>query len=244
MSARFRRTKRTLIGLITGIAVALAAVFAVGGYFSREAYVFEPATGGRSDGLVAVFWSGDMGTAVGLGRTVIERLRADGIAVLVVRSPVLFARQRDAGFADRVMVQALRRALAQPDTQRVAVVGSSFGSDMVVASLGHVPPDLRARIPAVALVGAGKDIYFHANPSGLFYSGPSAVDPAVAVPLMKGLPVTCIYGSADDETLCPKPEMAGARQVRIEAGHAMLWSHDLVARKVLQALRQPPPPLP
>lgn len=244
MSGRFRRTKRTLIGLIAGIAVALVAVFAVGGYFSREAYVLEPATGGRSDGLVAVFWSGDMGTAVGLGRTVIERLRADGISVLIVRSPVLFARQRDAAFADRVMTHALRRVLAQPGAQRVAVVGSSFGSDMVVASLGQVPADLRARIVSVALVGAGKDIYFHANPSGIFYSGPSAVDPAVAVPLLKGLPVTCIYGSADDETLCPEREMAGARQVRIEAGHAMLWSHDLVARKVLQALRQPPPPLP
>ncbi|MBV1687269.1 virulence factor [Novosphingobium sp. G106] len=243
MSGRFRRTKRTLTGLIAGIAVTLLAVFAVGGYFSREAYVFEPATGGRSDGLVAVFWSGDMGTAVGLGSTVIERLRADGIPVLTVRSPVLFARARDAGFADRVMTLALRRALAEAGAQRIAVVGSSFGSDMVVASLGHVPPDLRARISAVAVVGAGKDIYFHANPSGFFYSGPSAVDPAVAVPLLKGLPVTCIYGSADDETLCPEPEMAGARQVRIKAGHAMLWSHDLVADKVLEALRQPPQPL-
>lgn len=243
MKRRFRRTKRVIVGLIAGMVVALVAVFAIGGYFSRQAYVLEPATGGKADGLVAVYWSGDMGTTIGMGRNIIDKLRADGIPVLIVSSPVLFARERDAEFADRVMAHALRLALAQAGAQRVAVVGSSFGSDMVVASLGHMPPDLRARIAAVALVGAGKDIYFHANPSGLFYRGPTLADPAVTVPLMKGMPLTCIYGAADDETLCTQPPMAGARQVRIEDGHMMLHSHDLVALRVLEAVRDPPPPM-
>jgi len=241
MSGRFRRTKRALAALIAGMALALVAIFAIGGYFGRHAYAYEPASGGRSDGLVAVYWSGDMGMTIGLGRTIIDRLRADGIPVLTISSPVLFAQQRDLGFAGRTMAHALRLALAQPGARRIAVVGSSFGSDMVVASLGQMPPALRARIASVALVGPGKDIYFHANPSGLFYRGPSAVDPAAAVPLMQGLPLTCIYGSSDDEAVCPQPAMVGARQVRIEAGHMMLASHDLVADKVLEALRRPPP---
>lgn len=240
---RFRRTKRFALGLIAGVLVVLVGVFAVGGYFGRQAYVLEEATGGRPDGLAAVYWSGDMGTEVGMGRNVIDKLRADGIPVLIVSSPVLFQRARDAAFADRVMVQALRLAIAKTGTQRVAVVASSFGADMVVASLGHVPPDLRARVSAVALIGVGKDTYFQANPTGMFYRGPSAVDPAVAVPLLKGLPLTCIYGAADDETLCTEPEMAAARKVRIEDGHMMLHSHDRAARESLTAVRQPPPPM-
>lgn len=243
MTRRFRRTKRIVLGVLIAVPVLLLAVFAVGGYFDRQAMVFEPATGGRSDGLVAVYWSGDMGMNVGMGRDIIDRLRADGVPVLTVSSPVLFARQRDAAFADRTLTQALHLALAKARAQRVAVVASSFGSDMVVASLGHVAPDLRERIAAVGLVGAGRDIYFHANPSGLFYRGPSAVDPHVAVPLLKGLRVTCIYGAADDESLCPDPVMASSRRIRIDDGHMMLHSHERVARDVLASVRQPPEPM-
>lgn len=243
MRLSLRRLSRIALSGLAGVIVLAMAAFGVGGYFDAQPFVLEQAIARGGHDLVAVYWAGDMGMRIGMGRDIIDRLRADGIPVLIAKSPVLFGRQRDAGFADRAVGRSLQLALAESGARRVAIVGSSFGSDMLVAGLGHVLSPLRDRIAAVVLVGPGRDIYFHANPTGIFYKGPTAVRPAATVPLLKGLAVTCIFGAADDDSLCPASVMAKGRRVIIHDGHMMLWSHALVADDVLSAVRHPPSPM-
>lgn len=90
------------------------------------------------------------------------------------------------------------------------------------------------------LLGPGKRIYFHANPTGLFYRGPSAVNPAETVPLLGQIPIVCIYGTKDGDSLCPERAMSLARRVEIQDGHMMLHSYSLVADAVLDGVRHPP----
>ena len=243
MVHRYRKARRAALILFAVVGIALAAVFGLGGYFDRQAFVLEQPTTARRGDLVAVYWSGDMGMHVGMGRKIIDRIRADGIPVLTASSPLLFARPRDPAFAAAVMTRLLGSAAALPGTGRIAVVASSFGADMVVASLGQVTPALRRKVASVALVGAGRHVYFHANPSGLFYRGPSAIDAAAAVRRLNGVSVSCIFGANDDDSLCRDPAMESARLVMIRDGHMMLHSHGRVATAVLDTIRHPPPPM-
>lgn len=234
--------RRIFAGIAALPAMALATM-AVGGYFDGQAvHYLEPTIHAHRD-EAAVFLSGDMGLRLGAGEGAVERLRASGLPVLTLNSSALFGRARDRAYVDTLLAQAMREALARPGVRKVALVGNSFGADILATGVGSLPPELRARIASVVLVVPGTEVYFHANPSGLFYTGTPDSDPHRTVRLLTGLPVTCIYGQREDDTLCRAPELRGARRVAIDDGHMMLRHHALLARSVIDAALSPPPPM-
>lgn len=231
-------------GVFLGLGLASVGVLMLGGYFESDPFMLHwPQHRARRYPLAAVYWTGDMGLRMGTGHAIVESLRARGIPVLSVSSPMLFARPRDRAFVDRAVAQSLEAALTKSGAERIAVVGSSFGADIIGSGLGRVAPELRKRIASVVLVVPGTDVYFHANPSGLFYRGPAAADPAHTIPLLRGLPVTCIFGSEEDGSLCRDGVMGGARRIAIDDGHFMLFSHALLAAAVDAAVLHPPGPM-
>lgn len=238
---RLARKSCLVIACLLGL---LAVAMAVGGYFDRIAMFWrEPAriTGGQKSDLAIVYWSGDMGTRVGLGSKLLPALTARGIPVLAVTSPALFRTPRDRTFVDSQVVQSVRLALARHGIRRVAVVGDSFGADVLGAGLGQLPPELRKRVTSVVLIVPANAIYFAANPIGVFYRGPVAADPERTLPLLHGLAVTCIYGTREADSLCREPVMAGTRRVAIHDGHMMLARSDEAIGAVVDGVMNPPP---
>lgn len=241
--ARIRWT-RVAGGLASSLALAGVAVLAVGGYFDSRPFALHwPDRRAPHYPLAAVYWTGDMGMRVGTASAIVEGLRSEGIPVLSVSSPVLFGHARDRAYVDAEVAHSLEAALERSGADRVAVVASSFGADVVGSGLGHVARDLRQRIASVVLVVPGTEVYFHANPSGLFYSGPTAADPAHTIPLLRGLPVTCIFGTQEDDSLCRHAVMDGANRVGIDDGHLMLFSRPALAAAVDAAVLHPPRPM-
>jgi len=220
----------------------------LGGYFESRAYALVPATGGapnlaaRAPALAALYWSGDMGMRVGIGEGLVDDVAGSGIPVLTVSSPMLFAAARDRAYVDEAVEQSVRAALEQTHARQLVVIGNSFGADIIGAGLGGLPDELRRRIASVVLMVPGRDIYFHANPTGIFYAGPTDASPDHTIPLLRGLPVTCIYGADETDSLCEAPAMASARRVEIDDGHLMLWSHRQLSQALLQAIANPPRP--
>lgn len=229
------------IALLVGL---LSAVMGVGGYFDKSAMNWreptKPALHGKSD-LAIVYWSGDMGTSVGLGSQLLPALTAGGFPVLTVTSPALFLKPRDRAFVDSEVAQSVRLALAHKGIKRIAVVGDSFGADLLGAGLGQLPPNLRDRVASVVLLVPATSVYFAANPTGIFYRGPIDADPVHTLPLLHGLPVTCIYGTGEQDSLCRAPVMAGARRVAINDGHMMLFRSEEAVRAVLDGVTSSPP---
>ena len=222
----------------------LLVVMAVGGYFDRsDMNWLEPATGNsrRNSDLAIVYWSGDMGTRVGLGSQLLPVVSGQGIPVLSVTSPALFARPRNRSFVDDQVVRSVRLALAHKGIRRVAVVGDSFGADMLGAGLGQLPAELRKHVAAVVLLVPATAVYFAANPTGIFYHGRVASDPDRTLPLLRGLPVTCVYGTDEADSLCREPVMGSARRVAIHDGHMMLSRSEDAIQAVLQGVTNPPP---
>ena len=61
--------------------------------------------------------------------------------------------------------------------------------------------------------------------------------------LLHGLPVTCIFGTDEDDSLCRDKVMDGARRVAIADGHLMLFSYAPLAAAVDTAVLHPPGPM-
>lgn len=245
-SNHWERAPRLARYAVAAVAMILLAVHAIGGYFESHPFSFVPAPPGaprHRDPVVAVFWSGDMGLRLGTAETVIGTLGKLGFPVLTVSSPMLFAGKRDTAFVDEQVARSLREALDRSGASKVVVIGNSFGADMVAVGLGHLPADLRARISSVVLVVPGMSIHFHANPTGLFYTGPTDADPDRTIRLLHGLPVSCIYGRAEDDSLCDDPLLTRARRIGIDDGHMMLWSREAIDRAVINTVLSPPRPL-
>ncbi|MBV1688801.1 virulence factor [Novosphingobium sp. G106] len=246
-STRWRWT-RVISGVIPALLLLGIGLMVLGGYFENQPFALhwprqsDEQHPGRYP-LAAVYWSGDMGMRMGTGEAIVESLRARGIPVLSVSSPALFAQQRDRAFVDRSVARSLSEALAESGAQRLAVIGSSFGADIVGSGLGRVAPELRQRIASVVLVVPATDVYFHANPLGIFYRGPAAADPDHTIPLLRGLPVTCIFATEEDGGLCRTAVMARARRIGIDDGHRMLFSHGPLTAAVDTAVLNPPAPL-
>lgn len=227
--------------------VAVMVPLALGGYWDGEAQTFTApaAAAPRSPApLAVIFWSGDMGLRVGFGSDLPERFARRGVPVLAVSSPALFGTGRDRAFAQAAVADSLRRAIRQSGARKVAVVGFSFGADLLAATIGGLEPDLRRTIASLVLVGPGRDVSFHANPFGIFYGGPSAVAPARMVESLRGLPLSCIFATAEDESLCRDGALAGARLVPVDDGHLMLAHRREVTDAVIAAALNPPRPLP
>lgn len=221
----------------------LVLVMAVGGYFDRSAMAWREPNNGQSSrrsDLAIVYWSGDMGTRVGLASRLLPALAARGFPVLSVTSTALFATPRDRAFVDNQVVRSVRLALAHEGIRRVAVVGDSFGADILGAGLGQLPADLRKQVAAVLLLVPANRVYFAANPTGIFYHGRVASEPDHTLPLLHGLPVTCVYGTDEADSLCREPVMRGARRIAIHDGHMMLSRSDDAIRAVLQGVTNPP----
>lgn len=228
------------IAIVAGL---LAGVMAVGGYFDRTAMNWrEPdrIAAPRQTDLAVVYWSGDMGTRVGLSQALLPALAAKGIPVLSVTSPALFAAPRDRTFAESHVVQSIRLAMARHGVKRIAVIGDSFGADVLGAGLGQLPPALRKRITSVVLLVPATSVYFAENPLGIFYRGPVDSDPNRTLPLLHGLPVTCIYGTDEADSLCRERVMRGARRVSINDGHMMLTRTGNAVRAVVDGVTNPP----
>ncbi|WP_226018539.1 virulence factor [Novosphingobium sp. FKTRR1] len=216
---------------------------AVGGYFDRVALHYEEPANPRRDGVVAVYFSSDMGLSVGAGEGAIDALRARGVPVMAVNSSALFLRGRDRTFVDGLVADSLRQALARSGASKAALIGSSFGADILDTGIGVLPPDLRQRISSVVLIVPGTEVFFHANPSGVFYTGTPDSNPRSTARLLKGLPVTCIYGTQEDDSLCTTPELSHASQISLSDGHMMLGHYHALAEAAANAALFPPAPM-
>lgn len=267
MPRQNRRLGPLLGGSFATLIAVFCAVMLVGGYFEHRPFALAQADPGAhlavpvgadigpgvrpgaissarlQPPLAAIYWSGDMGMRLGVGEGLVDELTARGIPVLTVSSPMLFAEQRDRAFVDAMVTRSVRTALARTGAERVVVIGNSFGADIIATGLGRLPEDLRRRVASVILMVPGTEVYFQANPMGLTYRGPVAADPVHTIPLLRGIPVTCIYGLREEGSLCPTPVMASAARVPIADGHLMLWSRPALYRAVLRAIAHPPQPM-
>ncbi|MEJ7932888.1 AcvB/VirJ family lysyl-phosphatidylglycerol hydrolase [Sphingobium sp. AN558] len=233
-----KRIKITILSVLS-LPAALVGVAAYLGYFGGPVFVDIPATARPAKinaGLAAVVLSGDMGFRIGMGPRVANRLAADGIPVVGINSLTFFRNRRSPAEVKALISAAARRALAFGHAGRVVLIGQSFGADMLHIGLTGMAPALRAHVAMVALVVPTDTILYRASPSELLnWTRPDAA----ALPTARQLtwvPVTCIQGAEETDSLCPMLTQPNVHRVALPGGHPMHGDTDAVHAVLAKAI--------
>lgn len=225
---------------MVALAVIAAGALVLGGYADRNGRVFIPAKGPKQP-VGALYISGDMGLRFDVGRSLTDELAARGVATSAIASPTFFKHHRTRAELDAVIAQAVRDALAQSGTDRIIAIGRSYGADVLQTGLADLPAELRPHIASVILIVPGDKVYFRSDPSTATYHGAPDSIGADTVNRIDWAPVTCIYGAAETDSLCPDIMLKNAQMIKMPGGHFLGHDQDALFAHIFAAIHRAVP---
>jgi type IV secretory pathway VirJ component len=207
-------------------------------YFAWLGYLMgSPFTDVRPEGhvrndLAAVVLSGDMGFKVGMGKQIARRLADDNIAVVGINSLNYFRTTRTPAEATALIARAINRAQTVSHAPRVMLIGQSYGADMLHVGLAGLVPSLRARVALVALVVPGATVEYRASPGEMFTFLMDEADARPTGKLLDWVPVLCVFGTEESNSLCPLLWQRNVHAVSLPGGHPLHYDAGAVYREL------------
>jgi type IV secretory pathway VirJ component len=189
------------------------------------------AQGGRT---LAVILSGDGGWA-SIDKDVAGALVAKGIPVVGWNSLQYFWKRKPPEVASKDLERILRHYLAAWNKEEVLLIGYSFGADVLPFFTSRLPADLLGKIRLLALLGPGKvaDFEFHVTD---WLGGGGKGQPVL--PEIRKLagrpPVLCLYGSKEDDSLCPQIPASLGKAQALPGAHHFGGDYDKLADLILK----------
>jgi type IV secretory pathway VirJ component len=119
----------------------------------------------------------------------------------------------------------------------VLLVGYSFGADVLPFVVNRLPPDLLERVASVSLLGIDSNASFEvriADWVGSDGAGPPTRPELAALP---HVPVLCIYGEGESDSICPGLSATGIAREQIGKGHHFSAEYALLADRILAFAR-------
>ncbi|WP_372360776.1 virulence factor family protein [Xanthomonas sp. NCPPB 1325] len=183
-----------------------------------------------SDRLV-VMLSGDGGWRE-LDKGIAAQLQQQGVSVVGWNSLRYFwasrTPQQVGADLDRVIAAYRQRW----HIQHVALVGYSFGADILPFAYPELSPQQRASVQFVSLLGLGHQADFKVRVGGwLGWHNDAERDVEPAIQSLDAHRLQCIYGSEEKDTLCPELRARGVEVAVRPGGHH--FDHDPVVLATL-----------
>jgi type IV secretory pathway VirJ component len=187
----------------------------------------------RTDAF-AIIMSGDGGWA-GLDQDVASALSGKGIPVVGLDSLRYYwsARTPDGLAADTDRI--IRYYLAHFGKQRVLLIGYSQGADVLPFAVNRLPESTRARVALVAVMGMSEHALFEFHVSSWIADSNSGPETLPEINRISGIPVLCIYGADEADSLCPKLDPKKFNVVRLKGGHHFDGDYANLAQQILAA---------
>jgi type IV secretory pathway VirJ component len=184
-----------------------------------------------------VLLSGDGGWAR-LDQELAKALAEGGCPVVGLSSLRYFWTPRTPDGAARDLERICRHYLDAWQARRLVLVGYSFGADALPFMVNRLPPDLRARISLVVLVGLGTEASFEFHLSEWLGRGPRGPELPVLPELrrLRGPRVLCLDGAQDPGRLGPELEPGLARRVLLPGSHHFAGDYRGLAKVLLGEL--------
>ena len=184
--------------------------------------------------LFAIIMSGDGGWA-GLDQDVAAALSAKGIPVVGLDSlRYYWAARTPSGLAadtDRM----IRYYLAHFGKQRVLLIGYSQGADVLPFAVNRLPDTTRARVALTAVTGMSEHALFEFHLTSWVSDDNSGPATLPEIDRITGMPVLCIYGEDESDSLCPKLDAKKFTIVKLKGGHHFDGDYANLARQILAA---------
>ena len=199
---------------------------------------------GTRIGVLAVILSGDGGWA-NIDRDIGTELAAHGVDVVGLDSLRYFWTRRkppDGAAAD--LGRILRRYLAAWHARRVLLLGYSRGADVLPFMANRLPPALQARVALVGLLGPSTsvDFQFHLSDWIADTARTTALPVRPEVEKLRGMPILCIHGEDESDSLCPKLDAGLATRMPQQRRPPLRWRRSAIVARILELAGVTPTP--
>jgi type IV secretory pathway VirJ component len=181
--------------------------------------IYEVPAGERQGNRLAILLTGDGGWA-GLDQDLSAELAGKGISVAALSSVRYFWQARTPEQSAADVARLIDHFLPVWQAQRVLLIGYSFGADALPFIWNRLPRQLQERVDSMSLLGLSASASFEIRVAGWLQrsdSGELATLPELQ--RITGLPVLCVYGSGESDSLCRSLQLPSASSVMIGSGH-------------------------
>jgi type IV secretory pathway VirJ component len=189
------------------------------------------ASGSASDAF-ALLLTGDGGWA-GLDQELAARLAAAGVPTVGLNSLKYFWSARTPDETARDVARLLRHYLSAWNKQRVLLIGYSFGADVLPFVINRLPAELRERVASVSLLGIDANASFEVSISDWVGSGSGGAATRPELAQLTRVPVLCVYGEGESDSICPGLTQAGVTREQIGKGHHFSGEYAQLADRIL-----------
>jgi type IV secretory pathway VirJ component len=191
-----------------------------------------------SDTLVVII-SGDGGWA-GIDRDLADSLSTQGYSIVGLNSLQYFWKRRTPESAAHDLQRIVTHYLAAWHKQKVILIGYSRGADVLPFMANRLSPDLLARTRLVALLGPETNVEFEFHVQDWLSSRDSHTSLPVLpeVEKLRGVPMLCIGGDDESDSLCRKLDPKLATTVILKGGHHFGGDYANLSRIILKAARE------
>jgi type IV secretory pathway VirJ component len=184
----------------------------------------------------ALLLTGDGGWA-GLDQELAARLAANGVPTVGLNSLKYFWRERTPDETARDVARVVRHYLAAWDRRRVLLIGYSFGADVLPFVVNRLPPELRERVVSVSLLGIDAHASFEVRVADWIGSDEGGLPTRPELSEIKPVPVLCIYGEGEEDSICPGMTGGAVTAERIGNGHHFSGEYAQLADRILAFAR-------
>jgi type IV secretory pathway VirJ component len=180
---------------------------------------------GGTGATMAVLLSGDGGWAAG-DRTMAAALADSGVSVVGLDVPSYLRTPRNPDGVSADLKRLLEYYLAGWHAERVILIGYSHGADLAPFMVSRLPLDLRSRIALLAMLGLETRASFRFHLADIIsdVSHEDALPVLPEVEKLRGLPMLCVQGSDEGNSLCSSLPPALARVETRPGGHRISGS--------------------
>jgi len=197
--------------------------------------VAEVHAAGTSDEF-ALLITGDGGWA-GLDQELAARLAAQGVPTVGLNSLKYFWTARTPEETAHDVARLMRHYLAAWNKQRVLLIGYSFGADVLPFVVNRLPPDLRARVASVSLLGIDAHASFEVRIAEWIGGDQGGHPTRPELDKLLQVPVLCIYGEGETDSICPGLTASGIARERVGKGHHFSGEYATLADRILAFAR-------
>jgi len=175
--------------------------------------------------LLAIVISGDGGWR-DLDKTIAHDLQSAGVSVVGIDSLRYFWGKKTPAQTAHDVARVIRSYTVRWHARSVALIGYSFGADVIPFAYNRLPATERDKVALLSLLGFSPAADFEIHVSGWLGMPPTAAALPVLPEISKVPPalVQCFYGEDETDTFCPEVATLHMATIRTSGSHH--FGHD------------------
>ncbi|HEV2672962.1 MAG TPA: AcvB/VirJ family lysyl-phosphatidylglycerol hydrolase [Aliidongia sp.] len=188
---------------------------------------------------MAIVLSGDGGWR-DLDKTIAENLQRQGVPTVGWDSLRYFWSKKTPEETTHALAAVMKAYMAKWHASKVALIGYSFGADVLPFTYNRLTNEQRGHVVLMALLGFANNADFEITMGGWLGAAPSD-DALPILPEVSKVPpalIQCFYGAEEDDTVCPALADKGVEQVKTTGGHHFDGDYAALAKRILDGVRK------